>query len=129
DRLEHRDDFEAALVGIQIPDADPNTESNVWPLDGAWHFWNPHPRSPAAWESELDRDFRAQLTTTDPQRRLALYRRIQQIEHQQLPLIPLVSPDVLIAARAGLAGVQAALLPPHWLWDMDHIYWSHPKTP
>ncbi|HUX67085.1 MAG TPA: ABC transporter substrate-binding protein [Terriglobales bacterium] len=123
-RLINRHDFEAALVGIQAPDADPNTESNEWPLHGPWHFWNPNPQAPAPWEKDLDRWFRQQLTTTNPAERLRLYRRIQQVEHEQLPLVPLVAPDILVGAKPGLEGVAPALLPPHLLWNADELHWA-----
>ncbi|MGH9519515.1 MAG: ABC transporter substrate-binding protein [Terriglobales bacterium] len=124
DRLLHRDDFDAALVGIQIPDADPNEESNIWPLDAPWHFWNPHPAHPAPWEAELDRDFRLQQQSVNLVRRRRLYRDIQDIEHENLPLIPLVAPDVVVAARSGLDAVRPALLPPHLLWNVDQLNWG-----
>lgn len=124
DRLVHRNDFEAALIGIQIADADPNEESNLWPLDGAWHFWNQHSRAPLPWETQLDHLFRAQLAATDTVQRLRFYRGIQAIEHQQLPLIPLVAPDILAGAKPALQGAAAALLPPHLLWNADRLFWK-----
>ncbi|MGH9394957.1 MAG: ABC transporter substrate-binding protein, partial [Terriglobales bacterium] len=123
DRLQHRDDFEAALVGIQIPDADPNVEGYLWTLDGAGRFWNPHPAAPAAWERDLDHWFQAQLGELDPSVRHADYRRMQAIEREQLPLIPLVAPDILMAVAPGLEGVAPALLPPHLLWNAEQLRW------
>ncbi|MGH9474054.1 MAG: ABC transporter substrate-binding protein [Terriglobales bacterium] len=125
DRLMHRRDFEAALVGFQILDADPNEESNMWALDGAAHFWDAPPAGHPlpAWEQDLARWFHLQLQCTDPAARLKLYRQIQATEHAQLPLIPLIAPDVLAVARPSLAGVAVALLPPHLLWNADQLYW------
>ncbi len=123
DRLLNRNDFEAALVGIQIPDADPNEESTEWRLDGALHLWDLHPQSPPAWERQLDALFRRQLATPEFAARLAAYRQIQAIEHRELPLIPLVAPDVLAAANPKLEGAGAALLPPHLLWNAARLRW------
>ncbi|HEY7855924.1 MAG TPA: ABC transporter substrate-binding protein [Terriglobales bacterium] len=124
ERLLHRRDFEAALVGVQIPDADPNTESNEWTLAGSLHLWNHNPSAAPPWELDLDRWFQQQLATTDPTARLRIYRRMQATEREQLPLIPLLAPDILSGTRAGLAGAAPALLPPHWLWNAAELYWS-----
>ncbi|HVA63410.1 MAG TPA: ABC transporter substrate-binding protein [Terriglobales bacterium] len=123
-RLLDRHDFEAALVGIQSPDADPNSESNEWPLNGPWHFWNPDPQAPTPWEKDLDRWFHLQMVTTRPAARLRVYRRMQQVEHHQLPLVPLLAPDILVGAKPGLEGVAPALLPPHLLWNADELHWA-----
>ncbi|HXR96773.1 MAG TPA: ABC transporter substrate-binding protein [Terriglobales bacterium] len=124
DRLLHRRDFEAALLGVQIPDADPNTESNEWTLAGSLHLWNHTPSAAPGWELDLDRWFQQQLATTDPAERLRIYRRIQATERQQLPLIPLLAPDILSGTRTGLQAAAPALLPPHWLWNAAELYWS-----
>ncbi|MGH9477248.1 MAG: ABC transporter substrate-binding protein [Terriglobales bacterium] len=123
DRLAHRRDFGAALLGISIPDADPNVESSEWTLGGGGHFWNLDPAHPQPWAVALDRWFQRQLTSTDPAARLDDYRRIQAIEREQLPMIPLVAPDILVAARPDLQGVEPALLPPHLLWNADRLWW------
>src|SRR6185437_5192962 len=123
DRLQRRDDFEAALVGIQIPDADPNVEGYLWSLDGAGHFWNPHPRAPSDWEREMDRWFHLQVSEPSVAVRKREYRRIQALEKSELPLIPLVAPDILMAVAPALEGVEPALLPPHLLWNAGQLHW------
>ncbi|HEY8054691.1 MAG TPA: ABC transporter substrate-binding protein [Terriglobales bacterium] len=123
DRLAHRRDFQAALLGLSIPDADPNVEGSEWSLDGGAHFWNLAPQHPSAWGRQLDTLFRRQLTSTDPEQRRRDYAALQAIEREQLPFIPLVAPDILAAARRTLQGAQAALLPPHLLWNADRLYW------
>jgi hypothetical protein len=52
---------------------------------------------------------------------------MQQIEHQELPLIPLVAPDVLVAVAPGIQGAQAALLDPHLLWNVQTLSWKTPR--
>jgi peptide/nickel transport system substrate-binding protein len=128
-RLLTRDDFAAALIGIQVPDADPNAESAEWRLNGVLHLWDEHPAAPPAWEIRLDALFRQQLATPNAAARLAAYRQIQAIEHRELPFIPLVAPDVLAAANPNLEGAAAALLPPHLLWNADRLRWHHAQPP
>lgn len=126
EHLLHRHDFEATLIGLGFPDADPNVESSLWRLDGSLHLWRLKPTHPAPWEVQLDRLFREQMVTLSPARRHALYRRMQQIEHEQLPLIPLAAPDVLVAVSPDIQGAQAALLDPHLLWNAQALRWKAP---
>lgn len=129
DRLLHRRDYDAAILGMSFPDTDPNVESSVWTLDGGMHVWNPQPAAPEAWEREMDRLFRTQVSTTDARARLALYRRMQDVERDQLPMIPLVAPDVVAAVNPRLAGARAALLAPHLWWNTAELYWSSSPRP
>lgn len=124
DHLLHRHDFEATLIGLGFPDTDPNVESSIWRLDGSLHLWRLKPAHPAPWETELDQLFRQQMVTLSPARRHALYHRMQQIEREQLPLIPLVAPDVLVAVSPKIEGAQAALLDPHLLWNAQALSWK-----
>lgn len=127
EHLLHRHDFEATLIGLGFPDTDPNVESSIWRLDGSLHVWRLKPAHPAAWELELDQLFRQQMVTLVPARRRALYHQMQQIEHKELPLIPLVAPDVLVAVAPGIQGAQAALLDPHLLWNVQTLSWKTPR--
>jgi hypothetical protein len=45
---------------------------------------------------------------------------------EHLPLIPLVSPNVLVGARAGLANLRPAILDPYVLWNADQLFWRAP---
>ncbi len=123
DRLLHRRDYDAALLGLAFPDADPNVEAAIWKLDGALHAWDLDPRHPRPWAQRLDRLFAKQLTTLDAPARLRIYRQMQAIERQELPLIPLVAPDVLVAAKTDLQGVRPAVLAPHLLWNAAELHW------
>ena len=40
DRIFNTFDYEAALAGLASGDVDPNSEMNVWRLNGATHLWN-----------------------------------------------------------------------------------------
>lgn len=123
DRLLHRRDYDAALLGLFFPDADPNVEGAIWSLDGGLHVWDLHPRHPTPWALELDRLFHRQITALDQRQRRRIYRQMQAIERQQLPLIPLLTPHVLIGAAAGLKGVMPGVLAPHLLWNAAALHW------
>ena len=48
---------------------------------------------------------------------------MQEIVASQLPMIPLVSPHVLVGARKDLANFKPALLEPYGLWNLEQFYW------
>ena len=62
DRILNRQDYEAAIMGLASGDADPNSDMNVWVLNGSLHMWNMSSDS-TDWEKEIDRLMRQQMIT------------------------------------------------------------------
>ncbi|MGE3354948.1 MAG: ABC transporter substrate-binding protein, partial [Planctomycetota bacterium] len=125
DRVLEARDYDAALLRLGSGDVDPNGEMNVWPSTGTAHVWNPGRAAPAtAWEAEIDRLMAAQLTTGDPVRRKALYDRVQALVAQELPIVPLISPNVVVAARRSLGNLRPAVLDHYTLWNADSLFWQ-----
>ncbi|MGH9715526.1 MAG: ABC transporter substrate-binding protein [Candidatus Acidiferrales bacterium] len=123
DRLLNSFDYEAAIMGLADGDADPNTEMNVWLSSGGMHLWDlDEPRPATPWEAELDRLMNEQLVTLNYAKRRQLYDQVQQIVANQLPIICLVSPDVLVGARDRVGNFEPAILEPYVLWNADQIY-------
>jgi peptide/nickel transport system substrate-binding protein len=124
DRVFQSHDYEAAVMALGSGDVDPNGEMNVWLSSGPTHLWHPGQAQPAtAWEREIDDLMRRQLVTRDPQERKRLYDRVQALVAETLPLIPLVSPNVLVATREGLGNFRPAILDHHVLWNADELFW------
>ena len=124
DRVLQSHDYEAALMALGSGDADPNGEMNVWLSNGATHLWHLGQSRPAtAWEQEIDELMRRQLVTRDASERKRLYDRVQALVAENLPLIPLVSPDVLVGARASLGNFRPAVLDHNVLWNADELFW------
>lgn len=124
DRVFHTFNYEAAVLGFGGGDVDPAPEMNVWMSDGSTHVWHLEEKSPATpWEAELDRLMQLQLVTTHYAKRKKIYDHVQQIIAEQLPLICLVSPDILVAARMNLGNFQPSILPPYALWNAEQLYW------
>ena len=48
---------------------------------------------------------------------------VQELVADNLPLIPLVSPNVLVGARPGLGNFRPAILDPYVLWNADELFW------
>jgi peptide/nickel transport system substrate-binding protein len=129
DRLLKTHDYEACVLGLGAGDATPNAEMNVWLSSGATHLWHPEQSRPATeWEAEVDSLMRRQVTTLDYAARKRLYDRVQEIVAQQLPLICLVSPNVLVGANKTLGNFRPAVLDPHTLWNVEELFWRQKRS-
>lgn len=125
DRIFQTHDYEAAVLGLGAGDVDPTAEMNVWMSSGNDHVWDlgeSHPST--SWEAEIDRLMEEQLSTTGPAKRKALYDRVQAILAEQLPIICLVSPDILVGAKDDVANFNPAALDPHTLWNSSELFLS-----
>ena len=123
DRLLNSHDYEAAIMGLASGDADPTAEMNVWMSNGDTHLWHPNESKPATpWEAEIDRLMQQQLVTLDYGKRKRLYDRVQEIIAQNLPVICLVSPNILVGASDRVGNFEPAILDPYTLWNIDELY-------
>lgn len=123
ERLMHRQDYEACLLGLENVDPEPNAMMNVWLSSSPNHQWNPSEKSPAtAWEAEIDRLMNQQAAAaTDAERKKAV-DRVQQIVADQQPFIYLVYPNALVAFSPKLQGVQPAVLTPRLTWNVEQLH-------
>jgi peptide/nickel transport system substrate-binding protein len=123
DRLQNSYNYEAAVMGLVSGDADPTSEMNVWLSNGETHLWHPNQTKPATpWESEMDGLMEKQLVTLDYATRKHLYDRVQEIVADELPVICLVSPNVLVGAANRVANFRPAILVPYALWNIEQLY-------
>jgi peptide/nickel transport system substrate-binding protein len=122
DRVFQTHDYEAAVMGLSGGDGDPNSQMNVWLSSGDDHLWNLGQVHPAtAWEAEIDR-LMNQQSTSAPEDRKRLYDRVQKIEIEEVPVVFLVSPDLLVGAKDRLRNFTPAILDSHTLWNAEHFY-------
>jgi peptide/nickel transport system substrate-binding protein len=123
DRVTRTHDFEGCLLAMGGGDADPNSEMSVLMSNGSMHLWNLGRSTPATeWEREIDELMQRQLTARDPKERKRCYDRVQQILAEQLPLIPLVSPHVLVGARTEVGNFRPAVMDHSTLWNVEELY-------
>jgi len=123
DRLLNTHNYEAAVMGLVSGDADPTSEMNVWLSSGETHLWHPRQEKPATpWEAEVDRLMQQQLVTLDYAKRKDLYDRVQEIVAENLPLICLVSPNILVGAANRVGNFRPAILVPYALWNIEQLY-------
>ncbi len=130
DRIFQTHDYEAAVLGLGAGDVDPNSEMNVLLSSGNDHIWDLGEEHPAtSWELEMDQLMKKQLTTMDPQRRKRLYDRVQEILAEDLPIICLASPNILVGGKDTVANFKPATLDPHTLWNSQELFLSVPEEP
>lgn len=124
DRLMQTFDYDAALLTVAGGDVDPNVDMPVLLSSGTMHVWHPRQKSPATpWESEIDTLMKKQLTTLVHADRKRLYDRVQRVVAENLPIIPLVSPNILVAYKEGLQNVRPGVLDQYILWNVEELSW------
>src|SRR5690349_13068160 len=123
DRVFQSNNYEACILALGGGDADPNVVMNVWLSNGATHVWNLHESHPATpWEAEVDRLMNEQMITIDRNHRKRLYDRAQQLIADNLPVIFLATPNVLVGAKNELGNFQPGVLEPYALWNTEELY-------
>lgn len=89
-KLDTTFDWDAVLIGF-TNSPEPHNGANLLRSSGNLHMWNPSQKSPASeWEGEIDRLLDEGSRELDRDRRKAHYWRIQEILHEQLPMIQTV---------------------------------------
>jgi peptide/nickel transport system substrate-binding protein len=129
DRILQTHDYEAAVLGLGAGDVDPTSEMNIWRSSGNDHVWDlgePHPAT--SWESEIDQLMEKQLSTMKPKDRKLLYDRVQEILAEELPIICLASPNILVGAKDQLANFKPATLDPHTLWNSQELFFREKEV-
>jgi len=122
ERLMHKQDYEACLLGVSNAEPDPSSMVNLWMSSSPNHQWNPSEKTPAtAWEAEIDRQMQLQASSPVQQVRKKAVDRVQQIVADQQPFIYLVYPNVLQAVSPQLRGMQPAILAPGLVWNIEAI--------
>jgi ABC-type transport system substrate-binding protein len=63
-----------------------------------------------------------QLITPNYTERKRLYDRVQHLVWENMPVIYLVSPHILVAARNTVGNFQPAILGDYALWNADRLF-------
>lgn len=123
DRILNTKDYEAVLMNLVNGDVDPTPEMNLWLSSGETHLWDLGESKPATpWEAKLDRLMQEQMVARDFATRKKLYDRVQEIVSQNLPLVFLLSPNILVGAQANVGNFRPGILEPYALWNVDQLY-------
>lgn len=128
DRVFQSNNYEACVLGLGGGDADPNVAMNVWLSTGATHVWDLHETHPPAWQAEVDKLLNQQMVTMDRRRRKEVYDRAQQLIAENLPVIFLATPDVLVGAKDDIGNFRPGVLEPYAFWNLDEVYLKRPTV-
>lgn len=116
-------DYDAALSGTSVTEPDPSSYTNFLFSSSPLHQWHPKQAKPATdWEAQIDEMVTAQARETDTERRRAVFRDIQQILAEQLPVIPIAARHVITAANARIGNYRPSPLFPHSLWNAEELF-------
>ena len=127
DRLLNTHEYEAILMGLVSGDADPTPDMNILVSNAQTHLWHLGEKTPATpWEAELDQLMQKQLVTLNYQQRRKIYDRVQEILAQQLPMIYLVSPNILVGAQENLGNFHPAIIEQYTFWNAEELFWHPP---
>jgi peptide/nickel transport system substrate-binding protein len=106
DKLDSSFDWDCILMGF-TGGIEPNDGANFYRSSGNLHIWNPNQPKPATpWEAEIDTLLDQGASEMDPTKRAPYYWRIQQILHDQLPIIETVRQQVYRSWKNSLENYQ-----------------------
>jgi peptide/nickel transport system substrate-binding protein len=128
DRVINRKDYDTAIMALRPGDSDPVADMNVLLSTGSTHLWNLPDSSGrqtarAPWEDEIDRLMGLQLGTRDIAKRKTAFHRVQRILWEQMPVVCLAAPNVLVAARKGLGNFKPVVLGNPAVWNIEELHW------
>jgi peptide/nickel transport system substrate-binding protein len=127
ERVLNSHDYEAIVMGLVSGDADPTPDMNVLVSTAQTHLWHLGEKTPATqWEAELDQLMQKQLSTLNYQQRKKIYDRVQELLAQQLPMVYLASPNILVGAQADLGNFRPAIVEQYTFWNADELFWHTP---
>jgi peptide/nickel transport system substrate-binding protein len=101
-KLDQSFDWDCVLIGF-TGGIEPNNGANFLRSSGNLHLWNPaQPQPSTLWEAEIDQLLDDGTRVMDPRQRAPYYWKIQQILHDQLPIIETVREIGYVAYRDSL---------------------------
>jgi peptide/nickel transport system substrate-binding protein len=116
-------DYEAVLFGTSATEPDPSSYTDMLHSASSQHLWHPKQSKPATeWEARLDELNTRQAHEVDRERRHAIFRDIQLLMAEQLPLIPIVTRHIAVAANPRIRNYRPSALPPFSLWNASELF-------
>ncbi|MBD0327512.1 MAG: ABC transporter substrate-binding protein, partial [Pyrinomonadaceae bacterium] len=116
-------DYDAILFGTSISEPDPSSYTNFLFSNSEEHQWRPkQPRPATDWEARLDELAAAQAREGDPVRRKAIFRDIQLLLAEQLPVVPIVARHVIVAANTRIGNYRPSTIFPYSLWNAEELF-------
>ena len=119
--------YDAIYYRPLATDLDPAGNPDFWLSSGGAHLWNMNQRAPMTdWERRIDTLMLEQAATTDPDRRIDLFRDVQRIFAENLPVLYFAAPRLYYAHSTRVSGIVPSVLRPPALWNADMISVTSP---
>ncbi|HJR06323.1 MAG TPA: ABC transporter substrate-binding protein [Pyrinomonadaceae bacterium] len=116
-------DYEAVLYGTSATEPDPSSYTDMLRSASPQHFWYPKQTKPATdWEARLDDLTMRQAHEVDRERRRAIFRDVQLLMAEQLPLIPIVTRHIAVAVNTRVGNYRPSALPPFSIWNAEELF-------
>jgi peptide/nickel transport system substrate-binding protein len=116
-------DYDAVLYGASVSEPDPSSYTNFINSGSDEHQWHPKQTKPATeWEAKLDELASLQARERDQQKRLAIFRDIQRLLAEQLPVIPIAARHIAAAANTRLGNYRPSTRVPYSLWNAEELF-------
>ena len=116
-------DYDACLLVTSLNEPDPSSYSNFLSSSSPTCRWRPKQSKPATfWEARIDDLLAKQSRETNPDRRRAAFNEIQLLLAEQLPVIPIVSRHVSVAANQRVGNYSPSAIFPYSLWNAEELF-------
>jgi len=115
-------DYDTALMNMDFP-IEPSDIMNVLSSGGAMHVWNPLQVRPASdWEARIDELMLLQGTLLDRDRRYDAFHEVQEILALEVPFIPIVNRNILVAWQPHIKNLRPASVFPYALSEIWGVF-------
>jgi peptide/nickel transport system substrate-binding protein len=122
-RISNSHEYDAVLLGASPTEPDPSSYANVLQSSSPSHQWHPkQPRPATGWEARIDELVAEQAHEPDVDRRRAIFREIQVILAEQLPVIPVTARHLAAAANQRTGNYRPSTILPYSLWNAEDLF-------
>jgi len=112
DKLDSSFDWDCVLMAF-TGGIEPNNGQNFYRSSGNLHIWNPNQPTPATpWEAEIDTLLDEGASEMDITKRAPYYWKLQQILHDQLPILETIRPIRFASWKNSLKNYQPTVWDP-----------------
>ena len=121
--------FDAIFFSLLSTDTDPAMQRDFWLSSGSAHVWNIGQKTPATdWERRIDELMTRQAAAVDPKERTMLFREVQRIFSEQLPVLYFAAPRLYVGVNRRVRNVTPAITRPQLLWSVDTMAVAPPAA-
>jgi peptide/nickel transport system substrate-binding protein len=118
----YKGNYDAMYFSFNTDSYDPARNLDFWMSTGSYHVWHPGQAKPATpWEASIDQLMRKQAATLDPAERRKIFKDVQMIFAEHLPMIYLAAAKATSATSARVSGSKPSPLKPAVLWNAEEI--------